>query len=79
MPSTQPSLTYHLIFSTRNREPLLDAAWRPRLFDYLGGCFANLVRYIRNQEEHHRTRTFEDEYRAFLEKYEIELDERYLW
>ena len=31
------------------------------------------------QEEHHRTRGFQDEYREFLKKYEIEYDERYVW
>lgn len=38
-----------------------------------------LLRYIDTQEEHHRTHTFQDEYRAFLTKYEIEYDERYVW
>jgi REP element-mobilizing transposase RayT len=37
------------------------------------------VDYIRGQEEHHRTRSFEDEFRSFLEKHAIEVDERYLW
>jgi REP element-mobilizing transposase RayT len=36
-------------------------------------------RYISTQEEHHRTRTFQDEYRAFLKEYEIQYDERYVW
>ncbi len=32
----------------------------------------NIVKnYILNQEEHHRKRTFQDEYRAFLKKYKI--------
>ncbi|MGH9456155.1 MAG: IS200/IS605 family transposase [Thermoanaerobaculia bacterium] len=35
--------------------------------------------YIRNQEEHHRRRTFEEEYRALLEAHGIEFDERFLW
>ena len=39
----------------------------------------NVVRYIRDQEHHHRKRDFKEEYLAFLEKYEIEYDERYLW
>jgi len=40
----------------------------------------NAVReYVRNQEEHHRKRTFQEEYLEFLEKMEIEYDERYLW
>ena len=34
--------------------------------------------YIDGQEEHHRTRTFQDEYRAVLTKYGIEFDERYV-
>jgi REP element-mobilizing transposase RayT len=38
-----------------------------------------LVSYIDNQEEHHRTRSYQDEYRAFFEKYGIEDDERYVW
>jgi REP element-mobilizing transposase RayT len=35
--------------------------------------------YVRNQEQHHRKRSFQDEYREFLAKHEIEFDERYLW
>lgn len=35
--------------------------------------------YIRTQEEHHRKRTFQEEYREFLVKHDIAFDERYLW
>lgn len=35
--------------------------------------------YIRNQREHHRTKTFQEEYLAFLRKHEIEFDERYVF
>jgi putative transposase len=35
--------------------------------------------YIRNQREHHKKVSFQDEYRAFLKRYEIEFDERYVW
>ena len=35
--------------------------------------------YIDGQEEHHRTRTFQEEYRGFLQRYGIEFDERYVW
>jgi REP element-mobilizing transposase RayT len=38
-----------------------------------------VVNYIANQKEHHRKKTFQDEYRAFLTKYEVEYDERYVW
>ena len=38
-----------------------------------------VIAYIENQHEHHRKKTFQDEYRAFLNKYKIEFDERYVW
>ena len=38
-----------------------------------------LVRYIERQEQHHRTHSFQEEYRNLLEKYHVEFDERYVW
>ena len=38
-----------------------------------------LIHYIDIQEIHHRKQTFQEEFRAFLTKYGIEYDERYLW
>ena len=38
-----------------------------------------VVKYIDNQGEHHKKRTFKEELLAFLKKYEVEYDERYLW
>ena len=35
--------------------------------------------YIIGQTEHHRKQTFQDEFRAFLRKYKIPFDERYVW
>jgi REP element-mobilizing transposase RayT len=35
--------------------------------------------YIANQREHHRTKTFQEEYIAFLERHGIEYDPRYVW
>ena len=35
--------------------------------------------YVRNQEEHHRRRTFQDESRAMLTRYGIEFGEQYVW
>ncbi|MBN7812587.1 IS200/IS605 family transposase [Algoriphagus sp. H41] len=37
-----------------------------------------LIKYIKNQEEHHIKTTFLDEYKALLQEYEIEFDEKYL-
>ncbi len=38
-----------------------------------------VIKYIEMQVEHHKTKTFQDEYRSFLKKYQIEYDERYVW
>ena len=35
--------------------------------------------YIAAQERHHRKVTFQDEFREFLRRYEVEYDERYVW
>ena len=35
--------------------------------------------YISKQNEHHRKKVFQGEYRGFLKKYQIEYDERYVW
>jgi REP element-mobilizing transposase RayT len=35
--------------------------------------------YVRNQEEHHREKTFQQEFRGFLMRYGIEYDEQYVW
>jgi putative transposase len=148
MANTYTSLYYHVVFSTKNRQPFLGEAIRDRLFAYLGGIarenkmtalevggvadhvhllvsipaslavskavqllkggsshwvketfrdmidFAwqdgyaaftvsesqldNVQEYIRSQPEHHRTKTFVEEYRAFLTRHRIEYDERYL-
>ncbi len=37
------------------------------------------TRYIVNQREHHRTRTFQEEYLAFLDKHGIQYDPKYVW
>jgi putative transposase len=38
-----------------------------------------LVSYIENQEEHHRSVTFEEEFVALLERHGVSYDERYVW
>jgi putative transposase len=139
----------HVIFSTKNREPLLLDDWRDELFRVMGGSANNLgcqslivggvadhvhllfqlsrtitmadanskikstsslwinqnhapptpfhwqagyaafsvsqsnveaVRlYIQQQAKHHAKRSFQDELREWLRRYEIEWDERYVW
>ena len=36
-------------------------------------------KYITNQAEHHRTKSFREEYLEFLQKHQVEYDERFLW
>jgi REP element-mobilizing transposase RayT len=149
MPQSLSLNLIHLVFSTKDRMPLITPEIRPRLYGYLatlcrhgdGECYrvggvadhvhfalrlsrtmsvAKLVNevktsstiwlkeqgpgfskfswqrgyasfsigpkdldaviaYIDGQEEHHRTKTFQDEYRGFLRHYGIEFNEQYVW
>jgi REP element-mobilizing transposase RayT len=47
-------------------------------FTYHIEAINNLIEYVKNQEEHHRIKTFEEEYRQLLKEHNIEFDERYL-
>jgi REP element-mobilizing transposase RayT len=38
-----------------------------------------VLEYVDKQQEHHRTRTFQEEYRELLHKHGVEFDERYIW
>jgi len=38
-----------------------------------------LIAYVDSQEEHHRKKTFQEEFREMLERYGVDYDERYLW
>jgi len=60
---------------------LVDFAWQRGY-----GCFSigpldldSVCAYIDKQEERHRTRTFQDEFRMFLKKYGVKYDEAYVW
>ncbi len=149
MANTFTSLHYHIVFSTKNREPWIKRSIEERLWAYVGGIakqnrmkpisiggtddhihllvgfpptisvsealkhlkggssgwikdnlpgcrsFAwqdgygaftvsqsnldEVEKYIRGQREHHRVRTFQEEYRALLQRHGIVCDERYLW
>ena len=148
MPQTFTRLHYHIVFSTKHRDPTITPDMRPRLWEYLGGIVRGesgvpiqiggtadhvhmlvtlrqdtklsdfvrtvkagssgwvhdtfpgagmwwqtgygaftvshsgideVTKYIANQEQHHRTRTFQDEFRELLTRHGIEFDEKYLW
>jgi putative transposase len=48
-------------------------------FSYAKSQVPDVIRYIKNQEEHHSKHTFLDEYRKFLTAFEIEWDEEYIF
>ena len=149
MANTFTSLHYHVIFSTKNREPAIDQKIEQRVWSYLGGIarendmkallvggienhihlllgipaslsvsqalklikggssgwmketfpglsgfgwqdgyaaftvsksqVPEIEEYIRGQRKHHCVKTFEDEYRTFLEKHEIDYKEEYVF
>jgi REP element-mobilizing transposase RayT len=149
MANTFTCLHYHVIFSTKNREPWISRDIEERLWKFLGGiargngmkalqiggmpdhvhlalalpptqtvskalqllkggsskwikdAFPNLrgfawqdgyaafgvsksnlpevIAYIQNQREHHRIKSFHEEFVSFLQRHQIEFDERYLW
>ena len=149
MATTFTNLLYHIVFSTKERRPMITEPIRSELYPYLGGivrekdgilleiggtvdhvhifaklkqhiAIADILRelkansskllnerpdlgqwygwqtgygaftvsasqvsrvrnYIRNQEEHHRKRSFQEEFVNLLDKHGIEYEERYLW
>lgn len=121
MASTHLSLHYHLVFSTKNREPWITVEHRDRVLAGLRAthCVAVVMRelksessgwihrelnlpwfawqegygaftvsashieqaraYVLNQEQHHRGKTFPEEYVEMLKRGMVEYDERYLW
>jgi REP element-mobilizing transposase RayT len=46
-------------------------------FSYNKSSFDNVVRYIQNQEEHHKKSTYKEEYLDFLEKFGVDYDKDY--
>jgi putative transposase len=48
-------------------------------FTYSRSQIDNVIKYILNQENHHKRKTFKEEYLGFLKKFEIEYNEKYLF
>jgi REP element-mobilizing transposase RayT len=48
-------------------------------FSYSRSQIDTVIKYILRQEEHHKIRTFKDEYLGLLKKFEVEYDEQYLF
>jgi putative transposase len=66
----------------KTKDPdLRDFAWQNGygMFSIGFSQIEGVKSYIAGQEEHHRKVSFQDEFRHFLRRYEIEFDERYVW
>ncbi|GAB4010760.1 IS200/IS605 family transposase [Spirosoma migulaei] len=48
-------------------------------FSYSHSALDSVISYITNQKEHHRTKTFQEEYLAFLQKFQIEFKKEHLF
>lgn len=48
-------------------------------FSYSRSQIKQVAEYIEKQEEHHRKKTFLEEYHQFLEHFEIDFDEQYIF
>jgi len=47
-------------------------------FSYGASQIEDVIRYIDNQEEHHRRKSFKEEYIDFLQKFKVDYDERFV-
>lgn len=58
-----------------------DFAWQSGFgaFSYAKSQVPAVIRYIQNQQAHHKKQSFLDEYREFLTRFEIDWDERYIF
>lgn len=56
-------------------------AWQERYgaFSVSVSQLDKITKYIRGQAEHHRKKTFQEEFLALSKKHRVEYDERYLW
>jgi REP element-mobilizing transposase RayT len=48
-------------------------------FSYSKSQVDNVINYIKNQEEHHKKESFRNEYLNFLNRFEVEYDEQYIF
>lgn len=48
-------------------------------FSYSHSSIENVYKYIENQEEHHKKKSFKEEYYEFLKQFDIDYNEQYLF
>ncbi len=64
-----------------NHDLKMKFAWQEgySAFSVSKSIVPKVVKYIINQEEHHKVTTYKEEVISFLKKHEIDYDEKYLW
>jgi hypothetical protein len=48
-------------------------------FSYSKSQIETVIKYIQNQEEHHKIKTFREEYLEILQNFEVDFDEKYIF
>jgi putative transposase len=83
---SQAELIEHIKKTSSKWMKTLDVRYRGFFWQRGYGAFSvsqsqlkAVLRYVDEQPEHHRTRTFQEEYRELLRKHGVEYDERYIW
>ena len=62
------------------RQPLFSIPLAEWIRSILGqSAVGEVSEYIRSQSEHHKRLSFQDEFRMFLKRYEVDFDEDYVW
>ena len=78
-PGTFTQIYVQLVFAVKNRETALRKQEGYGAFSYSRSQISNIYKYIENQEETHKFKTFQDEYVQYLKKREMEFDEQFLY
>lgn len=68
-------------FITEQKFTKFSFAWQEGYgaFSYSHSALDNVIHYINNQKEHHKKKSFRDEYKEFLTKFKIEYKDEYLF
>ena len=69
------------LFINENKWVVGKFEWQPGYgaFSYSKSQIDAVCKYIMNQEQHHKVKTFREEYEEFLKKYNIQYDKRYIF
>jgi putative transposase len=62
-----------------NYQPKFSWQRRYGAFSVSESTSVSIRQYIKDQKEHHKRQTFEEEYKGLLLKHRIDFDEKYLW